>query len=107
MKQAEIKVGRYYTRTNPLNVRYVTSISKGRNGSIITWQPPGTPRFTEVQRLKSFAQWAQQEVRPVYDAVVRCPKCDAWDWTTHIFDGRQHCCPECATKWNVYTGKVV
>ena len=87
MRQSEIVAGRYYRSARSFQVRLVLDVAE--DGGIVRWCTPcygDGERFfhgEEVQPTKSFAQWAGIEVRPLFDPVVRCTNCGAWDWVEH------------------------
>lgn len=92
MKQADIKARRYYSNKGGSAFRYVTEIDVGK-----VWYRhlsyTKADEGTFGQSLKSFARWADSEVMPVYDTVVRCPHCDAWDWWGTV--GTTEVCHNC------------
>ena len=100
MKQATIVAGRYYRSRASGNTRLVLSIASAKKrATIVQWCAVdyiGRVHHYKTQPLVSFARWADEEVRPIFDAVVRC-SCGGWDWTDHaeLFG----VCPECRSPW--------
>jgi len=103
MRQSEIVTGRYYRSARSYQVRLVLDVV-AEDGSIVRWCVPaygdGELLHREtVQPTKSFARWAGTEVHPLFDPVVRCVSCGAWQWTEHVelFGA----CTECDTLWTL------
>lgn len=101
MKQSEVKGERYYCNKSGNQIRYVLNVPLVVKGSTriywVYWRAAqGYPEvYKEVirQPLSRFAQWADHEVRPIFNSVVRCPHCDAWDWWADV--GTEEVCHKC------------
>jgi hypothetical protein len=111
MKQSEIKARRHYRNTTSGVIRFV--LEKDTDDfdvGYVVWRTTDTDSnkktSEEDQPIESFAEWADEEVMPIFDAVMRCPKCDEWDWWAHAHDGRATC-DNCDTVWDPIHGKVI
>lgn len=112
MKQSNIKARRYYRNETSGVIRFV--LEKDTDDDKVEYvvrrlvdsNKASANKREEDQPLKSFAKWADEEVMPIYDAVMRCPKCDEWDWWAHNHDGRATC-DNCDTVWDPIHGEVI
>ena len=109
MKQSDIKTRRYYRNATSDVIRFVSERdTDDYDVEYVVWRSVESDKNTREndQDLESFARWADEEVMTVYDAVTRCPKCDEWEWFSHVNDC-EITCRKCGTIWDPIHGEVI